>query len=142
MDKNAYERAKSSDIREYWVQKYVEENYIKLGFSKIEGPFEAGPDFKGIYKGKKVIVEVERDCRSYISHRHYEDKRFKKVDILIVLNPSESPEEIKNKLPKTIIHIDVDDFVEWWRPKAKAYAETERIRNIISLVAGEFHKRL
>ena len=140
-DKNAYERAKSSDIREYWIQKYVEENYTKLGFSKIEGPFEAGPDFKGIYKGKEVIVEVERDCRSYISHKHHKDERFKKVSILIVLNPSEPPKEIKNKLPETIIHIDVDDFVKWWRPKAKAYAKEKRIQNIIDLVAGEFQKK-
>lgn len=140
-DKNAYERAKSSDIREYWIQEYVKENYEKLGFSKIEGPFEVGPDFKGVYKGKKVIVEVERDYQSYILHKHHEDERFKEVNILIVLNPSEPPEEIKDKLPKTIIHIDVDDFVKWFRPKARAYAKTKKIQNIIDLIADEFQKR-
>lgn len=139
--KDAYERAESSDIREYWIQKYIKDNYAKLGFSKLEGPFDVGPDFRGAYKGKEVIVEAERDYQSFIQHKHKEDERFKKVSILVVLNPSEPPEEIKGKLPKTIIHIDIDDFVEWWRPKAKAYAKTKKIQGIIDLIAGEFQKR-
>ncbi len=140
-DNNVYKRAKSSDIREYWIQKYIKDNYAKLGFSKIEGPFKVGPDFKGIYKGKKVVVEAERDYQSYISHKHHEDKRFKEVSILIVLNPSKPPKGIKNKLPKTIIFINVDDFVEWWRPRVRDYAKTKRIQKLIELIVGEFQKR-
>jgi hypothetical protein len=140
-DKNAYERAEDADIREYWIQEYIKDNYLKLGFSNIEGPFEEGPDFKGIYKGKKVVIEVERDYQSYMSHKHYEDERFKEVNILIVLSPSKPPKEIKNKLPKTLIHININDFVDWWRPRAKAYANTKRINNIINIISGEFQKR-
>jgi len=139
--KSGYERAESSDIREYWIQEYVKDNYAKLGFSELEGPFEVGPDFKGVYKGKKVIVEAERDYQSYISHKHHEDERFKEVSILIVLNPSMPSKDIKDKLPKTIICINIDDFVEWWRPKARAYAKTKRIQRLIDMIAGEFQKR-
>lgn len=140
-NKNAYERAESSDIREFWIREYVKDNYTKLGFSEIEGPFEVGPDFKGIYKSKKVTVEIERDCQSYILHKHHKDKRFEQVDILIVLNPSKPSKKIINKLPKTIIYINIDDFVEWWRPKAKDYAKIKRIQRHIDLIAHEFQKR-
>lgn len=138
---NGHERAEKGDIREYWVQEYFKENYKKLGFSKIEGPYETGPDFKGLYKGKKVIVEVERSCKSFIEHKHHKNTRFKDVNVLIVLSTYETPENIKNKLPKTIVRINIDDFVEWWRPRAKAYAKRKRIQSIINLLASEFNKR-
>jgi hypothetical protein len=140
-EKDAHERAKNSDIREYWIQEYIKENYKKLGFSKLEGPFEVGPDFQGVFKGKKVKVEAEREYKSFLTHRHHEDERFKKVNILIVLNPSEAPLMLREKLPETILYIDVNDFVEWWRPKAKTYAKTKRIQQIIDMIAGEFQRR-
>jgi hypothetical protein len=31
----------------------------RLGFDSLEGPFETGYDFKGVYKGKRVIIEAE-----------------------------------------------------------------------------------
>jgi hypothetical protein len=139
--KSGHERAQNSDVREYWIQEYIKENFIKLGLSKIEGPFDIGPDFKGVHKGKKSIIEAERDFQSFIEHGHHEDERFNEVNILIVLNPSQPPKEIKSKLPKTIIYIDIDDFIEWWHPKARAYAKTKKIQGIINLIAGEFQKR-
>ncbi len=138
---SVHERAKSSDIREYWIQEYIKSNFEKLGFSSLEGPYDIGPDFRGVFKGKKVIVEAERDYRSYIAHKHHEDKRFKEVSVLIVLNPSEPSEEIKCNLPDTILYIDVDDFVEWWRPIARNYAKTKKIQTIIDMIAGEFQER-
>ena len=38
--KGIRERAESNDIREYWIQQYVKEHYIKLGFLKIKTPFQ------------------------------------------------------------------------------------------------------
>lgn len=138
---HAYERAKSSDIREYWIQEYLKENYAKLGFSRLEGPSDVGPDFRGIFKGKRVTVEAERDCQSYLTHHHPADERYKEVSILIVLNPSEPAGMIRERLPETILYIDVNDFVEWWRPKAKSYAKTKRIQRIIDMIASEFQRR-
>lgn len=140
-EKSAHERAESNDIREYWIQQYVKEHFKKLGFSKIEGPFSDGPDFKGVYKGKKAVVEVERRCQSFIAHKHHLDPNFKKVNLLIVLNPSEPSEKIIEKLPETIIYIDVDDFVEWFRPYENYDAKWEKTRTIRNLIAGEFKKR-
>lgn len=140
-EKDAYERAKSSDIREYWIQMYVKENYKKLGFSNLEGPFDIGPDFKAIHNKKQVLIETERNWESYILHKHYEDEKYKDVKILVVLTPAKPTAELKNRLPKKIIYIDIEDFVEWWRPKAKDYSIAKRIKLIIDLIAGEFQRR-
>ncbi len=146
--KNGYERAKSSDIREYWIQEYIRDNYKKLGVSRIEGPLETGPDFLGVLEGREVTVEVERDCQSFIYHKHHENKRFGKVDTLIVLNPSKPSQDIKDKLPTRILYIDIDDFVAWWEPKARNYAKKKekqrvivKIQTIVELVTDEFRRR-
>lgn len=139
--RSGHERARSGDIREYWLQQYIRDNFAILGFSKLDGPFERGPDFSGVYKGRKVIVEAERTCKSFVQHSHHKDPRFRDVDILIVLGPSDPPEELKKYLPDTIIRIDIDDFVKYWRPKARAYAKDKRIQGILDLIAGEVQRR-
>ena len=139
--KDATQRAQTSDIREYWIQMYVKENHEKLGFSRLEGPFESGPDFRGVYRNRNAVVEVERDYQSFIQHRHHLDTAFSKVNVLIVLTPSDPPTDVREKLPKNIVYIDVADFVEWFRPKAKGYAYTKRTQRMIDLVAGEFRRR-
>jgi len=136
-----YERAKKGDIREYWIQGYVKDNFKKLGFSQIKGPFNKGPDFNGVYQGKGVIIEVERTCQSFIEHGHHKDPRFKDVDILIILSPTELPEDLKRLLPKTIVTIDIDDFVEYWHPRARDYARAKEVEGILDLIAGEFQRR-
>ncbi len=139
--RDATQRAESSDIREYWIQMYFKENHKKLGFSHIEGPFDSGPDFTGLYRGWKAVIEVEREYVNYIQHRHHENPAFSKVNVLVVLTPSEPPAEMKDKLPKNLVYVDVMDFVEWFRPEAKKYADAKRIQRIIDLIAGEFHRR-
>lgn len=139
--KNAIERAESSDIREYWIQLYVKENPEKLGFSSIEGPFDSGPDFRGLFNGRTVFIEVERDYLSYIKHKHHENPAFSEVKVLVMLTPSKPPTKLKGKLPKNLIYVDIPDFVEWFRPKAKEYADAKRIQNIIDLIVGEFYRK-
>ncbi len=97
------ERIKHGNIREYWLQQYFKEQYKEYGFTNIEGPFDYGPDFKGIYKGKEVWIEVERYCKSYLKHKHHLDKRFNKVEILVVLQNEYLSSDIKELLPKIII---------------------------------------
>jgi len=137
------ERANKSDIREYWIQLYVKENYKKLGFSKLEGPFNSGPDFKGIYVGndldisrEEIDIEVERDFENYIKHGHHENDRFKNCKLLIILNPTQPTDDVIDKLPDYFMQIDIPDFVNWWQPKAKEYSKKSRIKGILLILSN------
>ena len=118
------ERAERGRFREYWLQLYVKNNYRKLGFDSLEGPFETGYDFKGIYNGKKVVVEVETKSSNFIRHGH----RKNEVDILIVLNDDADevlgmkPAEWRKHLPEKIIVVDPEDFVKSTHEMRKEYA--------------------
>ena len=135
------ECAESGDIREYWVQQYVKNNYEKLGFSEIAGPFDEGPDFKGVYGGKSVYIEVERVCGSYVEHGHHQDRRFEEVEVLIVLGKSNLTDRAKKKLPNTIVQINIDDFMQCLPTLVKDYTTNKRLNLRIKLLAGEFYKR-
>jgi len=121
----AVKRAEKGEFREYWLQSYIKDNYKKLGFNSLEGPFKAGYDFKGVYKGKKVAVESERTVKDFVYHGH----DLKEVDILIVLNDDcedvilgMKPTEWKKRLPKKIIKVDPEDFVKATHEMRKDYA--------------------
>lgn len=132
-------RAESGDFAEYWLQQYIKENYNKLGFTSIEGPFDTGPDFKGVYQGRKVVIEAERAPKHFIYHRHDP----KEVDILIVLNEEYfgvvlgmKPDEWRKLLPKHVIKVEAEDFVKATHAMRKAYAlkkdeERERFDRIL-----------
>lgn len=130
----AINRAGKGEFREYWLQLYIKDNYKKLGFDSLEGPFETDYDFKGVYKGKKVIVEAERTLKDFVYHRHDP----KEVDILIVLNNDctdvilgMKPIEWKKCLPKKIIKVDPEDFVKSTHERRKAYAiEKQKEREV------------
>ena len=121
----AIKHAGKGEYREYWLQSYIKDNYKKLGFNSLEGPFKAGYDFKGVYKGKKVAVESERTVKDFVYHGH----DLKEVDILIVLNDDcedvilgMKPTEWKKRLPKKIIKVDPEDFVKATHEMRKDYA--------------------
>ncbi len=121
----AIKRASKGEFREYWLQLYIKDNYKKLGFDNLEGPFETGYDFKGVFKGEKVIVEAERTLKDFVYHRHNP----REVDILIVLNDDcndmilrMEPTEWKKLLPKKIIKVDSEDFVKQTHEMRKDYA--------------------
>lgn len=118
-------RAQKGEFREYWLQLYIKNNYERLGFDSLEGPFETGPDFKGVYKGKKVVIEAETQSRNFIYHRHNPNE----VDILIVLNDDNAgevlgmkPVEWRKRLPKKIILVDPEDFLRSTHEMRKDYA--------------------
>jgi hypothetical protein len=126
--------------REYWVQLYFAEHYIKYGFSDIEGPFDNGPDFEGKYQGKKVKIEIEKDIKNYITHKHHENENFKNA-ILVILNNAELAEEERNKLPETIIELDYKHFEEWYLPKGYEYANKKRADELLDYIADIFQSR-
>lgn len=112
----AIQRAKKGEFKEYWLQLYIKDNYKKLGFDSLEGPFETGYDFKGVYKGKKVVVEAERRPGEFVKHKHNPNE----VDILIILSNEDdgcrirgmTREKWERHLPKKIIPINPEDFVK------------------------------
>lgn len=133
------ERAMISDIREYWIQEYFKDNFHKYeGISDVEGPFGTGPDFKGKMNGKEVMIEVERDCSCYLSHRHHLDSRFNNVELLVVLSPTE-PNNMEGLL-LNILFIDIPDFVEWFKPKARDYAIQKQRMQVVERIAGYYKK--
>jgi hypothetical protein len=123
----AVERAKKGDFNEHWLQQYIKENHLKLGFDSLKGPFDYGPDFRGVYKGKEVIIEAERKSSNFIRHKHH--IKHTQINILIVLCDDKtatvsrmSPLEWRKHLPEEIISIDAEDFVKSTHEMRKAYA--------------------
>jgi len=131
-EKEIYKNATTDGISEDQIQSYVAENFKKLGFSNLRGPFTKGCDFKGSYKGKYVSIEVERNWEFYVRQHH-------NYDVLIVLNPSEPPDNYKNKLPNTIIHIDLNDYRKWVSDFINICNNDSKskIKEIIDVIAGE-----
>jgi len=104
-------------LREYWLQKYIKEHREELGFSDLEGPFETGPDFRGVYKGQKVSVEAEMEYKGYLQHR----PGF--ADVLIVGTLDPTPPQCKDRLPPTIITVDRQKVLEWSAPLRQVYRQ-------------------
>jgi len=110
-------QAQNGDIAEIWAQHYVLHKYRKLGLTDISGPYGKGPDFRGVYKGKRVYIEVERTPENYLVHGHNYDPAFKKVSVLIVLASYIDLDRVRSLLPKTILNIDLEDFAKWALPQ-------------------------
>lgn len=113
--KEKVRQVQKGDMKEYWLQYYIKNHYIKLGFSEISGPFDRGYDFIGTRKGKKVVVEAERVPANFLSHGHKKEE----VDVLVVMAMDETPKKL---LPKTIIVVDAEDLVKETHEARKAYA--------------------
>lgn len=126
---DAIERARRGDFKEYWLQVYVKENYQKLGFESIEGPFDRGYDFRAVFDGERVVVEAETKARNFVYHNHNHHE----VDFLIVLNNNQNgvvkkmqSEEWTKLLPKTIIEVDHEDFIKSTHERRKSIAIRKR----------------
>ena len=65
-------------LLEYWYQQYLKAHPEEFGLINLEGPFDTGPDFKGVLGGEMVSIEVERDYKSYRYHGH------ENINVLIV----------------------------------------------------------
>jgi hypothetical protein len=145
---DAHKRVHDGTILEYWVQKFFQENYKDYGFSKVEGPFDSGPDFTTTEKGEKIGIEIEINCRNYKDHKHHLNEKFSIVKYLIVLKKSNPSKELQKLLPKKIIFVNEDIFVPWFRIKCKEYSEgkTKERKDklfgiLLNFIAGEFLRR-
>lgn len=143
------ERVDELQVLEWWLQQYVLHNHRKLGFLKVGGPFEAGPDFVVTLRNhRQVQTEVEVRWKNYVEHKHHTDPRFAKVGIIIALEADDPTPQISKLLPKKRIRVDKRHFTGWYRGAAKAYAlekEKERPARIaiakLRNIAKEFKSR-
>ena len=109
-DKDLWQRAlppRRPFLKEVWGQTYFKQFASQLGIEEVEGPFDTGPDFRGIYDGKRMWIEVERHWENFIEHGH--DPR--QVGLLVLMSPEEPPEDQKDRLPPRILHMDYWDVV-------------------------------
>jgi hypothetical protein len=110
-------------IEEKFAQQYVEEEYRRLGFTKVTGPFSKGPDFQVMMKRRWLWAEVETRWQNYKNHGHHLQKSFSNVVYLILLSPEEPRWEKRKELermghlPPQIIHIDRSHFLDWFKVK-------------------------
>jgi hypothetical protein len=126
-------------MHEIWLQYYIKEHYQQIGFTKLNGPYKIGADFKGVYAGKPVKIEVEWDYSDYISHKHTTGF----ADILVVATLEPVPEHLKVKLPSTIINLNCEQVIEWAQPRMikknkedyHSYAWRRLSRNLLFLYA-------
>ncbi len=100
-------------MHEIWLQKYVKEHYRQIGFERLHGPYNYGADFKGVFSGRQVKVEVEWEYSDYISHKH----GLKFADVLVVAEPGPVPQDLISRLPPIIVHLNRDQVVKWAQPR-------------------------
>jgi hypothetical protein len=141
----AAERAAKGDIREYWVQKFFQEYYRDYGFKSIDGPYDIGPDF---FTRGGVGIEVERIWKNYLNHRHHLNDNFSSVKFLIVLSPEKPKAEKRKLLPKTIVYLNHEIFLPWYRENSRQYAELKALESEqvqltlrLEIIKGEFYRR-
>ena len=110
-------------IEEKFAQQYVEEEYQRLGFTKVKGPFTKGSDFRVMMKRRWAWAEVETRWENYKKHGHHLYPSFSDVEYLILLSPDEPRCEERKELGRTgtlplqIIHIDRSHFLDWFKVK-------------------------
>jgi hypothetical protein len=147
------DRVRQNRVREYWVQKYIAENFAHLGFEALNGPFAYGPDFKVKRNGVWLWAEAEVKCKNYVRHKHHENPKWQNCSILIVLDESDPAPEIQPHLPSETIHLDKSHFLGWYEPAAKQYAEAREreepaklqsaiLNQTLAMLATEIRKRL
>ncbi len=113
-------------LKEYWYQMYLKEHPNEFGFSDLEGPFETGVDFKGVYNSHSVTIEVERDYVSYIRHAH------PIFDVLVVGVIDAPHPDMLAYLPKVIIYLDPQKVMDWSKEARHSYrAEMDERRKDI-----------
>jgi hypothetical protein len=99
-------------MHEKWLQKYIQDHYLQIGFTQIHGPYKYGADFKGVYAEKPVKIEAEWNYSDYISHKH--SLRF--ADVLVVATLEPVPPALQGKLPSIIINLNREQVISWAHP--------------------------
>lgn len=133
-------RLATNSLEERWAQRYVAEYHQRLGFGKVRGPFDRGPDFQVLARRRWHWAEVETRWQNYLAHGHYFSSAFTNTRYLILLSPSHPPDDALENLPPQIVHIDIEEFLEWFEDASKSEMIGERNTTRIDVVAGEMQE--
>lgn len=134
------DRLEGKTLPERILEKYFIENYINYGFDRISGPFNKGNDFNVTIKGKEFKLELETDIFNYIIHGHHESKAFKNVEYLIYLTENNKIIPYRNKIPKNLVRIDEEHFIEWCLKKSEPELLVSNLGFRYKLIFNEYVK--
>lgn len=133
------ERLARNDVYEVLVHKYIVAHHKRLGFTKIEGPRNVGPDFRVQHRGNWHLAEAEIDWKRYLHHKHHKSPAFATVRFLIVLSESMPSPRESAALPK-IVRIDRAHFGKCYANACADYARKhqrgEKLTARVNLIAG------
>lgn len=132
---SASEQLARHKLQECWAQQYVREEFRRLGFSKIDGPFSRGPDFRVLYKRRWVWVEVETRWQNYLTHAHNSNPVFTNVHFLILLSEEDPPVHALSTLPPEVIHINQKHFLAWYENASLPQARGQEFATRVAVVA-------
>lgn len=136
------DKIKNDKLAEKYVQYYVKENPKVFGFENLKGPFPYGPDFKGVWNGEEVEIEVERTYTKYKAHKHHLNFAFNKVSILICLDPKRPTKKSIEGLPKNIWYIDHQHFFEWFVEFLERQEKSNILEGVSTVLYDWFRSRL
>lgn len=134
---NAAQRLWDDKLEERWAQRYVKEEFKRLGFSKIDGPYGRGPDFRVSRKRLWALAEVEIRWQNYRQHGHHLNPAFDRVEYLILLSAEAPSPDMRPKLPPQIIYIDREHFLTWFQSALEPEMRDNRNSMRIAVLAGE-----
>lgn len=129
-------------LEERFIQLYVKENPEVFGLENLKGPFQSGPDFKGVWKGKEVDIEVERKYTNYKAHKHHMNSTFRNVSILICLDHKKPTLKSMDGLPSNIWYIDHQHFLEWYAGYLEKVAHYKNLEAVTGMIIEWFLERL
>jgi hypothetical protein len=134
------EQLAADALQERWAQRYVHEEFVRLGFSKVEGPFNRGPDYRVLYKRRWLWAEVETRWKNYLAHRHPVNPAFNSTEFLILLSAEAPPQSTLDHLPRRIVHIDRDHFLSWYEKAAKPELLGKEFGIRVGVIAGAMQR--
>lgn len=132
-------------ILEIYLVQYVIEHHESLGFRDVRGPFRRGPDVHLKRASRWIHAEVETRHQNYIKHGHDRAPAFSNVELLIVPEQTIAA-DIRDRLPKTIIHIARDRFVPWCEDRVRRLGAYDRApvarSRLHSIIFGALGERI
>ncbi|MED4400321.1 hypothetical protein [Metabacillus fastidiosus] len=134
-------KIKNKKVPEAYIQQYVNDNPEKFGLENLQGPFPQGPDFKAVWNGEEVEIEVERAYTDYKSHQHHHNWSFRKVSILICLDSKQPTKRSREGLPQNIWYIDQQHFLEWYAEYIEKQIHSETLLSLHHLTENWFTSR-